>query len=70
MISRIMIYLIRVYQLALSPYFGQQCRFFPTCSQYAMIAIGKYGALKGLLLVVKRILRCNPWCGGGHDPVP
>lgn len=61
---------IRVYQIALSPYFGNQCRFYPTCSEYALEAIAKHGALKGSWLAIRRIGRCHPYHPGGHDPVP
>jgi uncharacterized protein len=61
---------IRVYQIALSPYFGNQCRFYPTCSEYAMDAVAKHGALKGAWLAIRRIGRCHPYHPGGHDPVP
>ncbi|MEY4643004.1 MAG: hypothetical protein RLZZ227_2998 [Pseudomonadota bacterium] len=61
---------IRAYQVVLSPVFGTQCRFYPTCSQYALDAIACHGAGKGLLLTIGRIARCNPLCEGGHDPVP
>ncbi|MBQ0124583.1 MAG: membrane protein insertion efficiency factor YidD [Bacteroidales bacterium] len=62
--------LIRFYKLTLSPYMGRQCRFTPTCSTYAIEALEKYGLLKGSLLAVWRILRCNPFGGSGYDPVP
>jgi len=62
--------LIKIYQLVLSPFIGFHCRFSPTCSQYAIEAIDKYGAIKGCYLGAKRIARCNPWCIGGHDPIP
>ncbi len=62
--------LIRLYQVAISPWLGKQCRFTPTCSQYALEAFKKYGPLKGFYLALKRILRCNPWGGHGADPVP
>jgi uncharacterized protein len=61
---------IRSYQVLLSPIFGTQCRFYPTCSHYALEAIAQHGAAKGVLLSVGRIARCNPLCEGGHDPVP
>jgi putative membrane protein insertion efficiency factor len=64
------IFLIRVYQKVISPWLGPSCRFTPTCSQYAVEALQKYGAVKGLWLAIKRIARCNPWGGHGHDPVP
>jgi putative membrane protein insertion efficiency factor len=62
--------LIKIYQLIISPWMGPSCRYTPTCSQYAIEAIKKYGPLKGSWLGFKRILRCNPWGGHGHDPVP
>ena len=68
--KRIFIFLIDVYKLLLSPFFGQQCRFYPTCSSYTKEAIERHGALRGSWLGVKRILRCNPWCAGGVDEVP
>jgi putative membrane protein insertion efficiency factor len=68
--SRVLLALIRGYQLGLSPYFGRQCRFMPTCSSYAQEAIVKYGALQGSWLGLRRIARCHPWCEGGYDPVP
>ncbi|HEY8690938.1 MAG: membrane protein insertion efficiency factor YidD [Ginsengibacter sp.] len=64
------ILLIKLYQLIISPWLGPQCRFTPTCSQYGIEAFKKYGPIKGLWLTVKRIARCNPWGGHGHDPVP
>ena len=70
MITKFFVALVRVYQVALSPFFGQQCRFSPTCSHYAIAALQTYGAVKGGVLAVKRILRCHPWHAGGHDPVP
>jgi len=68
--SAFFIGLIKVYQFTLSPFLGRQCRFVPTCSQYSIEAIQKYGALKGAWLAIKRIVRCNPWGGSGYDPVP
>lgn len=70
MMARLIIYFIKVYQYLLSPYLGQQCRFYPTCSQYAVDAIRKYGAINGVIHAVRRLLRCHPWHAGGHDPVP
>jgi putative membrane protein insertion efficiency factor len=64
------IFLIRIYQLAISPWLGSKCRYTPTCSQYGIDALKKYGPIKGLWLTAKRIARCNPWGGHGHDPVP
>ena len=62
--------LIRLYQLIISPWLGPKCRFTPTCSQYAIEALQKYGPIKGLWLSARRIARCHPWGGSGHDPVP
>ena len=57
--------------MLLSPFFGKQCRFIPTCSSYAIDAITKFGSLKGSYLAFRRIVKCNPWSGGsGVDPVP
>ena len=68
--KKIMLALIRFYQRAISPYTPACCRYRPTCSAYAYEAITKYGALKGTGLAIWRILRCNPFCKGGYDPVP
>lgn len=69
--KRVFIGLVRFYQEYLSGLKGySSCKYFPTCSQYAIEAIEKYGALKGGLLAVWRILRCNPFSKGGYDPVP
>ncbi len=69
MIKKLFLLLIRFYKAAISPYLGDNCRFTPTCSEYAMEAIERYGALKGSLMAIWRILRCNPFCKGGYDPV-
>ena len=70
-IKKAMIFLIRTYQLTMSPWFsGGACRFTPTCSQYAIEAIEVHGAIKGSWLAFKRIMRCNPFFKGGFDPVP
>lgn len=61
---------IRVYQLCISPLLPKSCRYTPTCSQYGIEAIQKYGIFKGGWLLLKRLLRCNPWGGHGYDPVP
>lgn len=61
--------IIKFYRAAISPYLGNNCRFIPTCSEYAMEAISKYGSGKGSWMMVKRILRCNPFCKSGYDPV-
>ncbi len=62
--------LIRLYQITLSPYMGKQCRYTPTCSNYALEALRKHGLLRGGWLAIRRILRCAPWGGSGYDPVP
>ncbi|MBE6344565.1 MAG: membrane protein insertion efficiency factor YidD [Spirochaetaceae bacterium] len=62
--------MIRFYQICISPLFPPCCRFYPTCSAYALEAIDKYGPFKGSYMAVKRILRCNPLSDGGYDPVP
>jgi uncharacterized protein len=69
-IVSMLVALVRAYQVVLSPFFGQQCRFTPTCSHYAIEAMQTHGAAKGVWLSVKRILRCHPWQDGGHDPIP
>ena len=66
----ILILPIKAYQILISPLLGPSCRFTPTCSQYAVEAIQKYGPLKGSWLAFKRIIKCHPWGGCGHDPVP
>jgi uncharacterized protein len=68
--AKFLIMLIKGYQIALSPFFGQHCRFTPTCSHYAIESIQKHGAFKGFLLTVKRLSHCHPWHAGGHDHVP
>jgi putative membrane protein insertion efficiency factor len=70
LLSKLFILLIRFYQLSISPMLGQNCRYDPTCSQYAIEALKKYGVLKGGWLGIKRISSCHPWGGHGHDPVP
>ena len=64
-----LIFLIRGYRLFISPLLPPSCRFTPTCSEYAMEAIGKYGALRGAYMGARRILRCHPFHAGGYDPV-
>ena len=66
----VFIALIRFYRRFISPLFPPRCRFTPTCSQYALEAFTKYGFFKGFYLTAWRILRCNPFCKGGYDPVP
>jgi conserved hypothetical protein YidD len=69
-LSYILLLPIFFYQRFISPLTPPACRFTPTCSQYAVEAIKKYGPFKGFWLAFKRILRCNPWGGSGYDPVP
>lgn len=66
--GQILIALVRVYQWTLSPLIGRQCRFQPTCSNYFIGAVEKYGAIRGSLKGIWRICRCNPYCQGGDDP--
>ena len=62
--------IVRLYQAGISPFLGANCRFSPTCSQYAIEAIGKHGAVRGAWYALRRILRCQPFNKGGYDPVP
>ena len=68
--KKLMLALVRFYRKNISPLTPPCCRFIPTCSEYALEAIEKYGAVKGTFLATKRILRCNPFHKGGYDPVP
>ena len=70
MIRWLLIKLVRGYQYFLSPWVGSNCRFNPTCSNYAIQSLQEHGALKGSWLAIKRIGRCHPWADGGNDPVP
>ncbi len=70
MIKKLFILLIRFYQRAFSPYKSFHCKYIPTCSEYAVQALEKHGVIKGSLLSIWRILRCNPFSKGGYDPVP
>ncbi len=65
-----LILLVRLYQLCISPLTPPSCRFTPTCSQYALEALRKYGPLKGGWLTLRRLAKCHPWGGSGYDPVP
>ncbi|HSE35889.1 MAG TPA: membrane protein insertion efficiency factor YidD [Blastocatellia bacterium] len=65
----VFIFLIRAYRMFISPLLPPSCRFTPTCSEYAMQAIEKYGALRGFYLAARRLLRCHPFHSGGYDPV-
>ena len=68
--KRIVLALIRLYRRKISPLKKPCCRFRPTCSTYALIAVNKHGAFLGSLMAIARIIRCNPYCKGGYDPVP
>ncbi len=61
---------IKLYQLCISPFIGNRCRFHPSCSTYTLEAVTEHGAIKGSILSIKRISRCHPWSDGGYDPVP
>lgn len=62
--------LVKGYRLLLSPWLGSTCRFEPSCSLYAIAALERHGAVSGAYLTLRRLVRCQPWCQGGHDPVP
>lgn len=68
--TSILLLLLKFYQYFISPMLGNNCRFYPTCSEYAKDAITSHGNIKGLWLAVKRIIKCQPLCDGGYDPVP
>ena len=68
--SRLLIWFLRAYQLAISPMLGQNCRFYPSCSSYAIEALQVHGAGRGSLLAARRVCRCHPFNDGGLDPVP
>ena len=70
MIRLVLIRLVQAYRLLLSPWLGSSCRFEPTCSQYALQALDMHNSATGTYLTLRRLLRCHPWCAGGHDPVP
>jgi putative membrane protein insertion efficiency factor len=65
-----LLWLIRGYQLAISPMLGNRCRFYPSCSEYSMESLRRHGLFRGLWLTVRRLGRCHPWHPGGFDPVP
>lgn len=66
----LLLLLLRAYQLCISPFLGQNCRFYPSCSDYASQAVREYGALKGSAMATRRLCKCHPWHPGGFDPVP
>ncbi len=70
MFKKLFLLIIRFYQKVISPLFPPTCRFYPTCSHYGYEAIERFGVIRGSYLAMKRILRCNPLCKGGYDPVP
>ncbi|MFM7657242.1 MAG: membrane protein insertion efficiency factor YidD [Burkholderiaceae bacterium] len=68
--KRVLLALLRAYKLCISPFLGQNCRFFPSCSDYAREAIASHGVVRGCGLAGRRLCKCHPWHGGGFDPVP
>lgn len=68
--NKLLVLIVRFYQLAVSPLMGRNCRFHPSCSEYAIEALERHGGCKGFWLAAKRISRCHPWHPGGYDPVP
>lgn len=66
----LLILLVKAYRYGISPFLGQNCRFSPSCSEYAIEALHRHGAFRGLLLALRRVSRCHPWNPGGFDPVP
>lgn len=65
--SKVIIKIVRFYQIIISPFLGNNCRFYPSCSQYMILAVKKHGIIKGLYFGIKRIFKCNPWHNGGID---
>lgn len=70
MLAWLAVKLIRFYQVCISPFLGAHCRFYPSCSQYALIVFQEWGFCKGAWLTLKRLLKCGPWHDGGYDPPP
>src|SRR3954453_5537339 len=66
----LLIGLLKAYRLVISPLYGNVCRYYPSCSAYALIAVQRHGAARGSWLAARRLLRCHPWARGGYDPVP
>jgi putative membrane protein insertion efficiency factor len=69
-VKHLLIVLLKAYRLVISPLYGNVCRYYPSCSAYALRAVEVHGALKGSWLAARRLLRCHPWALGGYDPVP
>ena len=65
-----LVFLVKIYQSIISPFFPPTCRYKPTCSEYTIQSLKKYGIIKGVYLSIKRIVNCHPWGGSGYDPVP
>jgi putative membrane protein insertion efficiency factor len=65
-----LIWFLKAYRFAISPLYGQVCRYHPTCSAYALQAVETHGAIRGVYLAARRVMRCHPWAAGGYDPVP
>lgn len=70
LLKKLMVFVIRIYQYAISPFTPSSCRFAPTCSAYSVEAIQKHGPFKGFWLSLKRVSKCHPWGSSGYDPVP
>ena len=70
MLNRLLRRLLGAYRVTLSPLLGNRCRFHPSCSEYARVALARHGGLRGGWLTLRRLARCHPFCTGGHDPVP
>ncbi|MEQ8908198.1 MAG: membrane protein insertion efficiency factor YidD [Vicingaceae bacterium] len=70
LLSKILVFFVRVYQVTISPLLGANCRYMPSCSEYSVEALKVHGPVKGLWLAIKRISSCHPWGGHGYDPVP
>jgi putative membrane protein insertion efficiency factor len=69
-VKQILVWLLKAYRFAISPLYGQVCRYYPTCSAYALEAVETHGAARGTWLAMRRVGRCHPWAAGGVDPVP
>jgi uncharacterized protein len=69
-VKHVLIWLLKGYRFAISPLYGEVCRYYPSCSAYALEAVTMHGALRGSWLAIRRVARCHPWAAGGLDPVP